>query len=74
MAKVGETMETVTVLIFLGSKITADGDSSHEVKRWLLLGRKTMTNLDCIKKQRHYFADKGPYSQCYGFSSSHAQM
>ena len=74
MAKVGETMETVTVLIFLGSKITADGDSSHEVKRWLLLGRKTMTNLDCIKKQRHYFADKGPYSQRYGFSSSHAQM
>ena len=70
----GETMETVTVLIFLGSKITADGDSSHEVKRWLLLGRKTMTNLDCIKKQRHYFADKGPYSQRYGFSSSHAQM
>ena len=74
MAKVGETMETVTVLILLGSKITADGDSSHEVKRCLLLGRKTMTNLDCIKKQRHYFADKGPYSQRYGFSSSHAQM
>ena len=59
--------------IFLGSKITADGDCSHEIKRHLLLGRKTMTNLD-IKKQRHYFANKGPYSQSYGFSSSHIWM
>ena len=53
----GETMETVTDFIFLGSKITADGDCSHEIKRRLLLGRKAMTNLrQHIKKQRHYFA------------------
>ena len=57
--------------IFLGSKITADGDCSHEIQRRLLLGRKAMTNLDSIKKQRRYFADKGPSSQSYGFSSSH---
>ena len=62
----GETMETVTDFIFLGSKITADGDSSHEIKRHLLLGRKVMTNLDSIlKKQRHHFADKVLYSQSY---------
>ena len=67
----GETVETVTDFIFLGSKITADGDCSHKIKRCLLLGRKAMTNLDCIKKQRHHFANKGPYSQSYGFSSSH---
>ena len=69
----GETMETVTNFIFLGSKITADGDCSHEIKSHLLLGRKATTNLDSIsnKKQRHYFADKGPYSQNYVFSSSH---
>ena len=54
----GETMETVTDFIFLGSKITADGDYSHEIKRHLLLGRKAMTNLDSnIKKQRCYFAN-----------------
>ena len=71
----GETMEMVTDLIFLGSKITADGDCSHEIKRHLLLGRKAMTNLrQRIKMQRHHFADKGPYSQSYGFSSSHVQM
>ena len=58
---------------FLGSKITVDGDCSHEIKRCLLPGRKAMTNLDCIKKQRHHFADKGPYSQSYGLSSSHVQ-
>ena len=52
----GETLETVADFIFLGSKITADGDCSHELKRRLLLGRKVMTNLDSIKKQRHYFA------------------
>jgi len=64
----GETVETVTGFIFLGSKITADGDCSHEIKRRLLLGRKAMTNLDKpIKKQRRYFAYKGPYSQSYGF-------
>ena len=52
----GETMETVTDIIFLGSKITADGDCSHEIKRHLLLGRKAMTNLGSILKSRHYFA------------------
>ena len=63
--------ETVRDFIFLGSKITAGGDSSHEIKRHLLLGRKVMTNLDRnIKKQRHYFANKGPSSQGYG-SSGH---
>ena len=114
----GETIETVTDVISLGSKITVDGDCSHEIKRRLLLGRKAMTNLrlvaqSCpilcnpmgppgpsvhrdspgkntgvgchailqddkprqhIKKQRHYFADKCPSSQSYGFSSSHAWM
>ena len=68
----GGTMETVRDFIFLGSKITADGDCSHEIKRHLLLGRKAMINLDSIlKKQRHYFANKGSCSQSYGFSSSH---
>ena len=55
--------ETVSDFIFLGSKITADGDCSHEIKRRLLLGRKVMTNLDSIQKQRHYFANKGSSSQ-----------
>ena len=67
-----ETVETVSDFIFLGSKITADGDCSYEIKRRLLLVRKVMTNLDSIlKKQRHYFVNKGPSSQGYGFSSSH---
>ena len=57
-------METVTDFIFLGAKITADGDCSHEIKRHLLLGQH-------IKKQRHYFVDKGLSCQSYGFSSSH---
>ena len=71
----GETRETMTDFIFLGSKITADGDCRHEIKRLLLLGRKAMINLDGIlKKQRHFFADKGPSSQSYGFSSSHVWM
>ena len=71
----GETMETVANFIFLGSKITADGDCSHEIKRRLLLGRKVMTNLDSIlKKQRHYFVNKGLSSQGYGFSSGHVWM
>ena len=70
----GETMETVTDFIFLGSKITADGDCRHEIKRCLLLGRKAMTNLDIILKSRHYFANKGPSSQSYGFSNSHVWM
>ena len=73
-------METVTDFIFLGSKITAYGDCSHEIKRHLHLGKKAMTNLDSIfkkqrfKKQRHYFASKGLLSQSYGFSSSHVWM
>ena len=57
-----------------GYKITADGDCSHEIKRYLLLGRKAMSNLDSIKKQRHYFANKDLSSQSYGFSSSHIWM
>ena len=69
MAIKGEKMEAVT------DKITADGDCSHEIRWWLLLGRKVMTNLDSIfKKQRHHFADNGPYSQGYGLSSSHVRM
>ena len=68
----GETMETVTNFILGGSKITIDGDCSHEIKRHLLLRRKAMTNLDSmLKKQRHYFANKGLSSQSYGFSNSH---
>ena len=67
----GETMETVTGFISLSSKITADSDCSHEIKRRLLLGRKAMTNL---KKPRRYFADKGPSSQSYGFSHRHVWM
>ena len=63
----GETIETVTDYFVGGSKITADGDCSHEIKRHWLLGRKAMTNLDSILKNRHYFADKGPYSQSYDF-------
>ena len=70
----GNKMERVTNFIFLGSKISADGDCSHEIKRRLLFGRKSMTNLERIKKQRHHFADKGPYSQICGFSSSHVWM
>ena len=68
----GETVETVSDFIFWGSKITADGDCSREIKRRLLLGRKIMTNLDSIiEKQRHYFANKGPSSQGCGFSCGH---
>ena len=68
-------METVRDFILGGSKITADGNCSHEIKRCLLLGRKTMTNLDSIlTSQRCYFANKGPTSQSYGFSSSHIWM
>ena len=67
----GETVETVSDFIFLGSHITADGDCSHEIKRHLLLGRKAMINLDSILKSRHYFTNKSPSSQSYGFSSSH---
>ena len=67
-------METVSDFIVLGSKITADGDCSHEIKRCLLLERKVMTNLDSIFKCWHYFANKGPSSQGYGFSSGHVWM
>ena len=70
----GETVETVSDFIFLGSKITADSDCCHEIKRRLLLGRKVMTNLDSILKSRHYFTNKGPSIQGYGFSSSHVWM
>ena len=62
----GETVETVADFIFGGSKITTDGDCSHEIKRHLLLGSKVMTNLDSILKSRHYFANKGPSSQGQG--------
>ena len=65
----------MTGFIFLASKITVDGDCSHEIKKGLLFGKKVMTNLDKhIKKQRCDFADKGPSSQSYGFSSSYVQM
>ena len=78
-------MEAVTDTLFLGSKITVDDDCNHEIKRRLLLVRKATANLDSIlksrdtkknnnKKQRHHFDDKGPYSQSYGFSSSHVRM
>ena len=71
----GETMETLTDFIFLGSKITADGDCSHEIKRDLLLGRKVMTNLDSILKSRDItLLTKYPSSQSYSFSSSHVWM
>ena len=70
----GETVETVADFILRGSKITADGDCSHEIKRCLLLGRKVMTNLDSILKSRHYFVNKGPSSQGYGFSCGHVWM
>ena len=71
----GKTVDTVSDFIFLGSKITADGDCSHEIKRCLLLGRKVMSNLDSIfKKQRDYFDNKGPASQGYGFSCGHVWM
>ena len=70
-----ETMETVWDFIFWGSKITADGDWSHKIKICLLLGREVVTNLrQHIKKQRHYFANKSPSIQSYGFSSSHVYM
>ena len=70
----GETVETVSDFVLGGSNITADGDCSHEIRRRLLLGRKVMTNLDSIQKQRHYFANKGPSSQGYRFSSGHVWM
>ena len=71
----GETVETVSDFILQGSKITADGDCSHEIKRRLLLGRRVMTNLDSLLKSRDItFANKGLSGQDYGFSSSHVWM
>ena len=71
----GETMETVRDYILGGSKITADGDCSHEIKRCSLLRRKAIRNLDSIiRRQGHYFANKGPSSQSYGFYSSYVWM
>ena len=70
----GETMETVTDFIFLGSKITADGDCSMKLKDACSLEEKIWPTQKHIKKQRHYFADKGPSSQSYGFLSIHVHM
>ena len=70
-----EKVETVADFIFLGSKITANGDCSHEIKRRLLLGSRSYDkSRQHIKKQRHHFADKGLYNQSYGFSSSPVWM
>ena len=66
----GETVETVSDFILGGSKFTADSDCSHEIKRCLLHGRKAMTNLDGTLKSINHFADKGPYSQSFGFSAA----
>ena len=70
----GETVETVTDFIFLGSKITADGDCSHEIKTLAPWKKSYDQPGEHIKKQRHYLADKGPSSQSYDFSSSHVWM
>ena len=69
----GETMETVTDFIFLGSEIAANGDSSHEIKRHVFLGGKAMTNLDSVLESRD-IANKGLSGQSYGFPSSHVWM
>ena len=69
----GGTVETVTDFIFLGSKITADGDCSHEIKMLAPWKKSYDKHRQHIKKQRHYFANKGPSSQSYGFSSSHVR-
>ena len=70
----GETMETVTDFIFLGFKVTADGDCSHEIKRCLLIGKKAMTNLDSILKSRDFTLVTKSIIQSYGFSTSHVWM
>ena len=71
----GETMETVTDFLFLGSEITADGNYSHEIKRYLLLRRKPMTNLDSILKSRDItLPTKVHNSENYGFTSNHVRM
>ena len=70
----GETMETVSDFIFWGSKITADGDCSHEIKTFVPWNKNYDQPRQLIKKQRHYFANKGPSSQSYGLFSSHVWM
>ena len=71
----GETVKTVTDFIFLGSKITVDGDCSHEIKKMLAPWKKSYDQLrQHIKKKRHHFADKGLYNQSHDFSNSHIQM
>ena len=70
----GETVKTVADFIYWGSKITAHGDCSHEIKRCLFLGREVMTKLESILKRRDYFDTKGPSSQSYDFSSGHVWM
>ena len=70
----GQIVEREKYFILLVSKITADGDCIHEIKRCLLLGRKPMTDTQFIKMQRHYFVNKGPSGESYGFSSSHVWM
>ena len=67
-------MEVVTNFLFLGSKIIVDGYCSHEIRRRLLLGRKAMTNLNSVDKQRHYSAHKDPNSQGYGLPCGHVQL
>ena len=75
MAIDGKQVETATDFLFLGSKITADDDCDHEVKKTIAPWKTSYDkHRHHIKKQRHHSADKGPYSQSYGFSSSHAQM
>ena len=69
-----EKVAVVTYFLFLGFKITADGDCSHEIRRQLQLGRKAMTNLECVEKQRPYSADQVLYSQGYGLPSGHVQL
>ena len=70
----GRKVESVTDFSFLGSKISADGEYSHEIDRHLFLGRKAMTNLDSVLKSRYHFANKSLYSEIYAVSSSHVQM
>ena len=70
----GDKVETVTDFIFLGSRVTVDGDCSHEIKRCMLLGRKAMANLDSILKSRDVTLPTSLFSQSYGFSSNHVQM
>ena len=70
----GEKVEAVTDFLFLGSKITVDGDCSHEIRRQLLLVNKTEKSRQCVEKQRHYCAEKSPYSQGYDLPSGHIHL